>query len=812
MKRHFRTSLFLCAGNIATAISSPVLAQDPGAPATDLEAIVVTARRVEERLQDVPISISVYNQEQLSNRNIFNAADLGTFTPSLSTNARYGPEKASFSIRGFVQDLATAPSVGVYFADVVAPRGAGATTSGNGVGVGNMFDLQSVQVLKGPQGTLFGRNTTGGAVLLVPQRPTDELEGYVEGSVGNYDMRRVQAVVNLPLADRFRARFGVDRMTRDGYLINHSGIGPDRLANVDYVAARVSLVGDLADNLENYTIGTYSFSDSHGVVPRVVACHPTSTTGRLLACPMVARQNARGDGWWDVENSLPDPKVEMRTWQIINTTTWHASDTLTIKNIASYGEFREIARMNLDGENFAPPGQTTGVLVVGLRNTPGYFNSNQSTFTEELQFQGSAIDGRLKWQAGGYMETSNPIGYSSQSTQFLIACEDPDNLRCAPTTTGNIARPYQKVWFRSRGLYSQATYDLTDTLSVTGGLRYTWDKMRHLYAGQAIRFPAANTPVYTCGNVVRIQNPDGSIPVVTTAEDFLRCAVDFTTRSDKPTWMVDVDYRPSSDLLLYAKWSRGYRAGGAAAANVHFETWRPEKVDSYEIGAKAAFRGALRGYFNVAGFYNDFRSQQIQATLVRAPTSPLLGGSAIVNAGKSRIWGIEVDSSIRPFSGLSVDVGYTYLNTKLLALTPVEISPEVSGVYQAVVPTATVGGSLSLSPKNRVSVTGTYTLPLDQAVGAISFGATYVHTDSQIASQATLPQFGVLPATDLLNLNVTWKEMFGRPFDLSLFATNVTNEAFPLHVTNAYNSFGFESQITNEPRMYGARLRVRFGG
>src|SRR5690606_38159470 len=120
--------------------------------------------------------------------------------------------KASFAIRGFVQDFQTAPSVGVYFADVVAPRASSTTPSGNGVGVGHLFDLQNVQVLKGPQGTLFGRNTTGGAVLLVPNKPTGELEGYVEGSLGNHDMWRLQGVLNLPLADTFKVRFDVDRM------------------------------------------------------------------------------------------------------------------------------------------------------------------------------------------------------------------------------------------------------------------------------------------------------------------------------------------------------------------------------------------------------------------------------------------------------------------------------------------------------------------------------------------------------------------------------------------------------------------------
>lgn len=141
MKGLVRASLLTCAGTAGVALGAPAAAQGaPPAPrgsataTQDTDTIIVTARRTEERLQDVPISITLFNQQQLTNRNLFNAADLGTYTPSLSTNARYGAEKAAIAIRGFVQDLATSPSVGVYFTDVVAPRGAGSTTSGNGVG------------------------------------------------------------------------------------------------------------------------------------------------------------------------------------------------------------------------------------------------------------------------------------------------------------------------------------------------------------------------------------------------------------------------------------------------------------------------------------------------------------------------------------------------------------------------------------------------------------------------------------------------------------------------------------------------------
>src|SRR5690625_1539924 len=216
----------------------PAAGQDAPPPAGEgrqlmLEEVVVHARRREERLQDVPVSMTVFSQAEISNRNIVNAGDLATYTPSLSVNDRFGADNTSFSIRGFTEEMRTTASVGVYFAEVVGARGGNTTSSGNGAGPGAFFDVQSVQVLKGPQGTLFGRNTTGGAVLVMPQKPTDEFEGYVEVSGGNYDMRRLEAVVNVPISDRVRVRLGVDDHERDGYLENLGSAGPRDMANLD---------------------------------------------------------------------------------------------------------------------------------------------------------------------------------------------------------------------------------------------------------------------------------------------------------------------------------------------------------------------------------------------------------------------------------------------------------------------------------------------------------------------------------------------------------------------------------------------------
>ena len=747
------------AANLAIAssvIAVPAMADQAGGSASagpqgsESGEIIVTARRTEERLQDVPISITVFNQQQLANRNIVIATDLATYTPSLSINQQYGAEKATFAIRGFVQDQATAPSVGVYFADVTEPRVQGGTTAGNNAPAGSFVDLQNVQVLKGPQGTLFGRNTTGGAILLVPQKPTDKLEGWVEGSAGNYGMLRGTAVLNIPLSDTFKVRAMIDRDKRDGYMKNHSGIGPADYDNTDYVAARLSIVGNITPNLENYTIFNYSNSFGNGTAPRVQACRTTGS-GLVpligpMACTQLARQNARGDGQLDVDVGNPDPYEKIRQWSVINTTTWLASDALTIKNIASYTEFYERASFNLEGDNFTVPKTTIPIQIVWLQPFAGNYSSASANITEELQFQGKTSDGRLTWQAGGYYE-HDPNKWSRQSSSTFLNCVQPGTLNCTnPLGFGNIAAGRTKLRFDTRGIYAQGTFKFTDRLSMTAGIRYTWDKIDAIGESTKIAFPPSGGTSQTCNNVLLYPSPTNPA-VAKTVTDPAQCYEDFRVNSQKPTWVVDLEYKPIANVMAYAKYSRGYRSGGINLVNVGLETWNPEKVDAFEVGAKTSFQGgSVHGYFNIAAFYNEFSNQQLFASLIAKPSSGLVGGGAIVNAGRSRIQGVEIDGSATLLSNLRLDLGYTYLDTRLVSIDLPVLA--ANSPFSAIVPSATVGSSLALSPKNRVSATGTYTLPLDEKIGKISVGATFVHTDKQVISLATIPQFQDIPVTN----------------------------------------------------------------
>ncbi|MBV1689378.1 TonB-dependent receptor [Novosphingobium sp. G106] len=883
-----KQSLILGAAFLAMA-AHPALAQEADSDAATGD-IIVTAQRVEQRLQDVPVSITVFNQQALTQKNIAVATDLAVYTPSLSVNERYGPEKANFNIRGFNQDSATAPTVGVYFAEVVGVRAQGGTTSGNTVGAGAFTDLQNVQVLKGPQGTLFGRNTTGGAVLLTPAKPTSELGGYLEGTYGNYDQMRLQGAINIPLADTFKVRIAAERNKRDGVLHNLSGVGPEDYNNVNYWYARLSIVADLTPDLENYTVFHYSDSNTRGYASKVVGCAtPDSPDGPLnvnlgtpgysgtrhlqaLSCAtQLARTTARGDGFYDIETRNKNPFLKIQQWQVINTTTWRAGDNITLKNIASYGEFRERANFDLGSSNFVVPSIDTGIGLNG-QPTTGFaarrlspqlpnvvlaggqpynrivldtagantYNSAQSTFTNEFQIQGSYD--RLNFVLGGYLEFSRPLGYSQGRTGIFFDCDRPETITCNnPLLIGSISESSTKLNFDNHGIFGQATYKLTEQLSLTGGIRYTFDKIVGLSNGTRAGLTA------NAGTGPLFLDPISGRQIARACTDSFRhgpaalaaqglaapalnrdvCITNLTNKSSEPTWVINLDYKPSRDLMFYAKYARGYRQGGVNFTNPGVELWNPEKLDSFEVGAKASFRGAVNGYLNLAGFYNNLSNQQVFAGLVATPAAAaagVAGGNAIVNAGKSRIYGFEADGSLGFGDIFRVAFGYTYLNTRVKEVAPRALQGDASPLGQlligtpfaSITPNVSVGSAFVLSPKHKFSITPTITLPVDESIGKIELAATWVHQSSYI-NDGSVPGFvngvplGFTPATNLINLNLDWRSVAGSPIDLSLFVTNLTKEKYNVANTGNWVSGGIAEIIPNQPRFYGVRLRYTFG-
>ncbi|MEZ5744115.1 MAG: TonB-dependent receptor [Sphingomonadaceae bacterium] len=812
----------LTATVLAGTQATPALAQSSDeASGND---IIVTAQRLEERLQDVPISITVLDEEALANNNITNARDIASVTPGLTINSRYGNDATTFTIRGFTQELRTTSTVGVYFAEVVAPRGSGVNQGGDGSGPGNLFDLQNVQVLKGPQGTLFGRNTSGGAVLLVPVKPKDEFEGYVEASAGKLDLQRLQAVVNVPLGEGFKVRVGVDRNTRDGYLKNVSPFGPKRMGNVDYWAGRLSLLANLTDTLENYTIATYSKSDGSGAIPAVKDCAPGVSFAGIpvgdQSCAQIAREAP--SGFWTVGNVNPDTRSRSSQWQVINTTTWEASDNLRVKNIFSYGEYLANNSIDLFGnfllnpgvsfDNVTSPSQVNTFVAVTADPTYNHTNA-QSSLVWEFQLQGTAADDRLSLQAGLYYERNNPIGGNSILTPQFTPCASVRDFECSAGTPGvalGIASysNYENT-FEGKAAYAQATYDFTEQLAFTAGIRYTKDKSwSQLDLGRIIFRPDGNH-LYQCTNFTA-----PNFGTFTSYRNRLGyCTENLKNSSDAPTWTLGLDFKPTPDMLVYGKWTRGYRQGGISPASpATVQLYDPEQIDSYELGAKTSWRGAVPGYFNISGFYNDFQDQQLQVGVNCNPALPpfqtCTPTTTVANAGKSKLYGFESEVGVRPVDGLKIDVAYAYLKTKLQEYTPF-VAPAGSPYNEP--RDIIVGNPLPLSMPHKVTASAFYTLPLADSVGQISFGGTFIYESRYKVIQAAIEEDSYLPGYKYGNVNVNWENVAGMPIDLAFYVTNVTNTKRYAHKNDQF-SRGFNSYFLHEPRLWGVRVKYRFGG
>jgi iron complex outermembrane receptor protein len=301
------------------------------------------------------------------------------------------------------------------------------------------------------------------------------------------------------------------------------------------------------------------------------------------------------------------------------------------------------------------------------------------------------------------------------------------------------------------------------------------------------------------------------------------CSASYEKKSSKPTWMIDLDFKPMDDMLLYAKYARGYRAGGVIS-NAPFDhrTFDPEKVDNFEVGLKAGWQGAAPGIFDLALFYNNFEDQQLQIgynahLFPNGATAPVAPTTAVLNAGKSRIYGAELEAAVTPLEGLTFDLNYTYLNTEIREIGAVGTIDANFDAAVAIRP----GDPLVLSPKHKAVGTARYTLPLDKSIGPISVGLTYSYTSEQLTNyvynnpaivQLLGGNFGGVGSRNLVNADLGWASIFGSGVDVTAFGTNLTNKKYYTFIAGL-GSFGSALELASigEPRMYGVRLRYRFG-
>ncbi|MGE0408023.1 MAG: TonB-dependent receptor [Amphiplicatus sp.] len=672
--------MFSAAAGALAAASTGAAAQDEGgsfAARADAsrDRIVVTARRKEENIQDVPVAVTALDQQALDRLVVNNFNDLNKLSPGLqvggtiSRNSGGGPN---------IRALPTGTNSGTtsvvsYFAEVPNFR-----TS--------FFDLESLQVLKGPQGTLFGETAVGGALLYTPRKPTNEFDARLGVQVGNYDYKQFDAAIGGALVeDRLMVRAAGRWRKRDGFTtgIFADGSPSVDLDDVDSAQWRFSVVWKPTDNIETYTIYAGSHSRNNGSShiityadrrlmaasrrnqapadsPQLAAAYefygggapPAGMSWADINDAALARQNAAGPRTAFLNY---DQAVTSDFHGLINQTRWDILDNLTFKNIfglywstssGNTAHYDGIDAPLFEGRNVVLPGSATQNANYGeVGGWPG------RDWTEEAQLLGTLFDGRVDWQGGCYYRLASSRDFFTSASNLLAARlyrHPAPNSFCTGAdigATSPCSRAGRQV-AKTYAVYGQATFAVTDDVHLTGGFRHSWDIVTNYETAsrtQFVTFNGFDFPLVT--------SDYGVIPGAGVSST----VVPLTQHN---TYSVAADWKVSDAVLLYVAHRTGYTRGGinsSAPIGDPSRTFGPETIKDIEFGVKADWSlGGATGRTNIALYRDWYKDVQ------RSDVLPGLGTSGLTNAGDASIKGFEFENVVNLTDWLEVrtNVGY----------------------------------------------------------------------------------------------------------------------------------------------------------
>ena len=753
------TAALCCTAGILLEVSAHSATGQPAAQptasnATTLEEVVVTARRRDENLQSVPVSVTAISGATLEEQHVQTLEDIQHIVPSLNIDSNNTRDANNFNLRGQGTTYQADPAVVVYFAEVPLPF--------NGGGPGFYYDLENVQVLKGPQGTLFGRNADGGAVLFTPRKPGDDFDGYLSLGLGNYNNLELQGAVTVPIVnDKLSIRIAGDRRTRDGFT-KDIYLNKD-YDNIDYWAERVSAIMKPTDDVQNYLLFNSVYDHNNGTSAELTGVNPTGPAYAIFGAPLLkdlALQQSLGPR----ETFMtPDSIYKIWNWGIVDTATWNIADNLTLKNIFGYQEYKQVSRLDVGGTNlpvlyYLDAGQAGGVLD---RNSPAL-----SSYTEELQFSGKTLGDKLQWVAGAYLEFDHPTGHNLT-----------DQVVFGTPIFSDVGKG-----LRSEAVYAQGDYDLSgisqalDGFTFTAGYRYTWD-YRTAYQNAYI-------PI---GPGITVCQYGGVYP---------NCTATFERHFQAGTYTLALKYQLTSDTEIYATARTGFKSGGfniSAPPTSSLASFNPEKTTDQEVGVKSDFDiDGMKARTNVAAFHTDY--SQIDRALVYDINGSV--GAFVVNATSAQIDGAEFEGTLIPVTGLELKGMYSYLYTKY-------------GSYVTNQGNFT-GQVLPYVSKNKFDISARYYLPVDQSLGDISLAGAFSYQTRFKNLDNNDPGI-FIKSYGLLNLNLDWKGVEGRPIDIGLYVTNALDKLYRIGEGSYYSSLGVVTSTYGEPRMFGVNLKYRFG-
>ena len=791
MKRSKSVASF---GGALCVLALGVEAQKVQGTGLTLEEITVTARRREESLQSTPVAVTALTGEALETRGAASVDAVSQFVPNVQFDGAAalsgGAYNATVFIRGIGQNdfaIFSDPGAAMYLDGVYLGRSIG--------GIMDAVDLQCVEVLRGPQGTLFGRNTIGGAVNIVSRQPSDEFEGEVSLTGGRFNRFDGKAVVNIPLSDTFATRFTVASINRDGYqkrLTDGEDPG-DRDARI----GRVQALWNASENLD-FTLSLDATRVRQNSAPlTLIDVAPVGVPFMNLYNGLVAPGLgiAAPNGVSSVNASWRTADID-QTWAggpSVNdldargaslTVDWDLG-AVAIKSITAYRELEAL---------FARDGDNTPFTFRETIN-----DDDQDQFSQELQLAGTSFDDRLTWLVGAYYfdESAQEEGKANLALGTFAALEaltlPPGTTWCGlpgpnpraiaacpppPLRFGGAGNPnnigvdvgvdlFTRVANESFALFGQGTFDITDRLSVTAGLRWTKDDKEV--------------------QLVHLREASGRYVVGAPGTQDT-----FVEEWSEVTPKLGLELQLTDDALLYVSYAKGYKSGGFNARPLsgiaEVQTpYDPEIVDSYEVGAKTGWWDG-RVTANFAAFFNDYTDMQL--TINATPQN------FVRNAGEAEIKGAELEIVARLARGFDVNVAAGYLDAEYT-----ELDPQLATLN----PPLTADKKLVKAPDWTLSAGMQYRF--DVGAGEIVLRGDWAYKSKvfhDVFNDARLAQ----EAFDLFNAYAAFTTS-NRHWEIAVFGTNLSDERYRLS-GNSSVGFGLAESTFSPPREWGATLRYRF--
>jgi outer membrane receptor protein involved in Fe transport len=811
----------------------------PAEEQNTVDAIVVTAQRREQSLQDVPVVVTAVSEQMLDDAGARDIKDLQILVPGLTVTSTSSETVTTARIRG-VGTVGDNPglesSVGVTIDGVYRPR--------NGVGFSDLGEISRIEVLKGPQGTLFGRNTSAGVINVITEAPSFNFGVEAELTAGNFGQYGAAASVTGPLGldDRLAGRLYFARRVRDGFYSVRTGEGPRTETedqDQDFYTVRGQLLFNISDDTSLRIIGDFTSREENCCAAVQLRTGPTGAIINALATDEGVLSPARPFDRVAFSNRPTSQRITDNgvSAELNHEFTLFGEDA-TITSLTAYRAW--------DSENGQDSDFTTADLL--YRPDDGTFAQTFQTLTQEVRLAGSA--GRLDYLVGGFFASEDltrpdrflaGADYEAYLGLLLSNGTNPAQVAALtgipfgqnfPSGTGFLDRYAQDT--RSAALFTHNIFNITDQLDVTFGLRYTAEDKRLISSFNNSDNARACTAIQ--GRVPLLIGAGALTPAQAQQAVGLLCLPFFNNsfnnrrtvqeRSENElTGTGKISYRPTDDLLLYLSYARGYKSGGfnldrSITANglptggqgiiaVRDTSFPAEFVDSYEAGFKSTLLdGQL--LFNATAFNQIFENFQLNTFL----------GTTFVVESIPEVTSVGVDADLiylTPIDGLTVQGGLTYANTEYGDFTAGDLSNPARFQQLQLLP----GQRLSFAPEFSGTASFTYERPIGSLVGRVFLGAKY---SSEYNTGSDLLPFKTQEAFTLINGRVGLGTDDDR-IRVELFAQNLTDEeynqvvfnqtlqgtAFP--ATGAYNQAADTvtyGSFLGQPRTFGVTLRVKY--